>query len=887
MALVTKTAQDIFAPADNNGQPRAPSLQEVQVWGTEIENVATALATASAAFDTRANLYSSLGYSANTMAWVVADTTVAYNGIYRKSGASGSGAWSRVADLPYSFIVATNAGAGTANAIIATTSIPVSESALVILPIAATNTASPVRVSYNGGSLLTIKSNNGNDIVIGGLAAGMHVTGVIVGDVFQLVSDQVSAAIAAAAEASAQASQASANNAATQVTNARAWSDQAQAYAATANPINFVPIRPNLCPNGGLESGLDGISLWNNVDGYYNNGNRYDSPMWGAVLSIGLTSGATTYRVQWPKFPVSAGSTYTVTGDAVLFATAGNVFYQLVWLDAAGVETYGSTKLLGIGRNFSDTATARQDMAVASVAPAGTVQAYVRCVFDALTAPAALQVRQCKVEHGTIPASFYSQYVPPITRMIEVYPEMYGVSTSNTAALNDIGWARVKAAIEAMSGSYGVTIRFRAGLYRFTSLPWPNRHCTRILGAGHGLNGTILEFASTSGLPNPITITGLQHCAIRDVYIRQSIRVAGYAIVLDGAAYVTTIERVRIDYSHNGIWVKHASETVLRDIEYRYLIGSYGTRCGGATGGCYGVTFDNVRGDNPYRPNLEPKVKKVGTAVRVNWQPTQAYVAGEITVANNAIWQCVVAGTTGSTFSPAIPGTTPTDAFTTNVTDGTVQWAFISLNNLAWCVQDSFAYSLRLDKLISLNGSQGFAMRDTLATGSSYPMWCLVGFIECDHNHAMAINLEAGEGFYTSLVWAGSCLTGNGITIGSGFRGEVALNNGTRVHGNWQHGILLNPGPVATSIIGVQVSNNSQENVGVYHGIAVVGGSTDFTILGCGIGVSAHIQVSQGYSIFIGGGCSYGRVALNRLRGASVANIDQGTGHNDVQFSMN
>src|SRR5450830_1106185 len=53
-------------------------------------------------FTTKTQANSSLAYAANTMAWVVLDPTPANNGIYQKTGASGSGAWARLADLPYS-----------------------------------------------------------------------------------------------------------------------------------------------------------------------------------------------------------------------------------------------------------------------------------------------------------------------------------------------------------------------------------------------------------------------------------------------------------------------------------------------------------------------------------------------------------------------------------------------------------------------------------------------------------------------------------------------------------------------------------------------------------------------------------------------------------------
>ncbi|WP_164777821.1 tail fiber domain-containing protein [Sinorhizobium meliloti] len=145
------------------------------------------------------------------MAWVVGDPTVANNGVYQKNGASGTGSWTRRRDLPYSFIVASDVGAGTLNAIQATTSIPASESALILLNIFEANTASPVTVSFNGEAALTVKTNSGNDVSAGGLTAGMIVLGIVSGSTFRLVSDQASASIVAAAEAYANAASAAAN----------------------------------------------------------------------------------------------------------------------------------------------------------------------------------------------------------------------------------------------------------------------------------------------------------------------------------------------------------------------------------------------------------------------------------------------------------------------------------------------------------------------------------------------------------------------------------------------------------------------------------------------------------------------------------------------------
>ncbi|WP_311272122.1 MULTISPECIES: hypothetical protein [unclassified Rhizobium] len=180
-------------------QPQKPAIRKIF---KQLEQAIDAFTSGagSIAKATRSQLDDDLSHSADRTAWVYSDPNVANNGIYRKIGSTGAGSWTRILDLPFSFIVASNPGAGTGNAIQATTSIPVSSSTLVILPVAVTNTGSPVTVSFNDGTELIVKTNGGNDILAGGVVAGMMLLGIVSGSTFRLVSDQASAAILAAAE---------------------------------------------------------------------------------------------------------------------------------------------------------------------------------------------------------------------------------------------------------------------------------------------------------------------------------------------------------------------------------------------------------------------------------------------------------------------------------------------------------------------------------------------------------------------------------------------------------------------------------------------------------------------------------------------------------------
>lgn len=199
------TAASIWRDFVTDGVPSSgthePQKAKIREWGSFVELASTGGAAGAVAFPSKAVMDVSLDYGQNTLAWVVGDATAANNGVYRKDGASGSGSWSRIGDLPYGFIAAINNGTGTSTALVATTTLPIPDgSALVSLPIAADNEGSPVTVAFNGGSPLTIKTASGSDVATGGLLSGMIVLGIVQGSEFRLLSDQASSAIQAAAE---------------------------------------------------------------------------------------------------------------------------------------------------------------------------------------------------------------------------------------------------------------------------------------------------------------------------------------------------------------------------------------------------------------------------------------------------------------------------------------------------------------------------------------------------------------------------------------------------------------------------------------------------------------------------------------------------------------
>ncbi|MCC2612632.1 tail fiber domain-containing protein [Neorhizobium petrolearium] len=208
---MVELAATIWADGPSS-MPQEPPKFLIRQWGAWVEGIINAITSNSGlAYVFKSTMESDLSPAVNSMAWVIGDPVAENNGVYKKLGASGTGSWLRISDLPFGFIIADDAGAGSPDAIQATTPIPVSSSALVWLEVADTNTGSPVTISFNGASPLTIKTNSGGDVAAGGLTAGMTVLGIASGSTFRLLSDQTSAGVLAAAEGFANAALAAAN----------------------------------------------------------------------------------------------------------------------------------------------------------------------------------------------------------------------------------------------------------------------------------------------------------------------------------------------------------------------------------------------------------------------------------------------------------------------------------------------------------------------------------------------------------------------------------------------------------------------------------------------------------------------------------------------------
>lgn len=229
------------------GSPAQPDKAQIRALLGQYETVMNALTggTSARAKATLADLHADLNYDADTMIWVYADPVTDNNGVYQKIGATGLGSWEYALPLPYTFIMATDTGSGGPNAIIAESPIPVVNGVLTWLRVAQENDASPVTVSFNGDPPLTIKTNSGSDIAVGGLKEDMVLVGIRYASEFQLESDQASAAVIAEAEAFADQAEIFKNAAEAAAGSLlfRIYSDVAAAQAATiASSASYIAI---------------------------------------------------------------------------------------------------------------------------------------------------------------------------------------------------------------------------------------------------------------------------------------------------------------------------------------------------------------------------------------------------------------------------------------------------------------------------------------------------------------------------------------------------------------------------------------------------------------------------------------------------------------------
>ncbi|MBR0735767.1 hypothetical protein JQ581_02410 [Bradyrhizobium liaoningense] len=237
------TATEIWRDYETDGVPGSgphqPNKRDIKQWGSMLE---TLLAQLGLGFATKAALDANLLFSANTLAMVYADSTGANNGIYVKSGASGSGSWTRIGDLPSTMVELTVTG-GTGNAIVATAPETPIQPGLKLFRLTPTaNNTAATTITVNGASAVPIKNAAGATLASGSLIIGTVALMIWATDHYRLVAglaidgnailaDAQAAAVSAASSASSASGSATA--AAAAVNYGMTFATRTAAIAAT------------------------------------------------------------------------------------------------------------------------------------------------------------------------------------------------------------------------------------------------------------------------------------------------------------------------------------------------------------------------------------------------------------------------------------------------------------------------------------------------------------------------------------------------------------------------------------------------------------------------------------------------------------------------------
>jgi pectate lyase-like protein len=239
---MTLTAAEVWRDYELDGVPASgpysPEKSNIRSWGALLEQLLGSGA-AGLAYATLAALGADLAHPANTTAIVYGDATAANNGLYVKSGASGSGAWQRIGDLPGDIIRLTVTG-GTGNAIIATApETPSMPGNKLYLMTPSANNTNATTIVVNGAPAVSIKNAFGSTLANGSLVIGSPVLMAWQVDHYQLLISAVvdgSAILAdtVSARNDAQTAATSASTSAAALGNqVHQYDSRAQAIAAT------------------------------------------------------------------------------------------------------------------------------------------------------------------------------------------------------------------------------------------------------------------------------------------------------------------------------------------------------------------------------------------------------------------------------------------------------------------------------------------------------------------------------------------------------------------------------------------------------------------------------------------------------------------------------
>ena len=427
-----------------------------------------------------------------------------------------------------------------------------------------------------------------------------------------------------------------------------------------------------------------------------------------------------------------------------------------------------------------------------------------------------------------------------------VWASVWGVvgdnATNNYTALsNVIAWmnANNNCKIELPAGD----IQFSSALPAITS-----QGCAL---EGQGRDHTFLIHTGTSG--NSVTLTGyainIRHLTFQPLNVKTS----GCELE-DTGSFTGGAEDVDFVYAFEPICDISSTELEFRDIGFRYTLGSIANFyfAGTVSAPAFRVKLDNLIGDNPY-PYAEP------TSINAKAYTTStAYNDGDIVRVNGYVWQALNIGTSAAsspTFTPC--STTAACRFQTStnyILDNNIHWGFVFTYDASHITQDSYAYSMVIDKAGLIDFGQCFTSEDTANTGTSFPVWLQANDLECDHNYNAGVSLNAGSGHVFINSWFSSSLTNSEVVQASTYLGESTFS-ADRIAGAAQHGMVFNSGKFI--VTNDWIGTNSASSSGTYHGITVGPNVSGFTITGIQAALPAPAGTeTQGYEVLVNSGTS-------------------------------
>lgn len=276
--------------------------------------------------------------------------------------------------------------------------------------------------------------------------------------------------------------------------------DQGEAWAngegALGQRINGVEARigdsrPNLCPNGGFEQGLEGML------GLPANATVTEGAAYGRACSI--ANPPNPMFVLWPAFSVTAGNIYIATLDVSVASSGGCSltsylrFYTTSADFATPIWTYTTTVQGPV--TFSDTQERRDAFAVGGSAPAGATFARVGFQISGAAA-SAIALRRAQAVLGWKPMPAYNNQASgnqTAARVINVETARIGYCTKAGVTTAD----GTKTACEANGGTWATGMPWATAVKQVSVTASNNQTATvqQEFEAIYGPNGLRAQYA--------------------------------------------------------------------------------------------------------------------------------------------------------------------------------------------------------------------------------------------------------------------------------------------------------------------------------------------------------------------------------------------------------